>query len=255
MTLIDTHCHIYLEEFEADRTEMMNRAALANVTRLYMPAINSTTHDKMMTLEQEYPNNCFPMIGLHPCYVKEDYRSELQLVHDWLEKRKFCAIGECGLDLYWDKTHLTDQIDALTQQIEWAKKYKLPLILHTRNATKETIDLIKKNRFEGMRGIFHCFGGSLDEANEIFDLGFLVGIGGVVTYKNAGLDKIMMEIPLSGVVLETDAPYLAPVPNRGKRNEPSMLPIIAAKIAQIKNCSVQEVIQITTRNADQLFQV
>jgi len=255
MYLVDTHCHIYLEEFDVDREEMMRRTESAMVNRHFMPAINSSTHDKMMALEESYPGKCVSMIGLHPCYVKEDYQKELRIVEDWLQKRRFSAIGECGLDLYWDKTFFNQQKEALVQQISWAKSYDLSIVLHTRNATRETIDLIQKHHFEGMRGIFHCFGGSIDEANEITELGFHLGIGGVVTYKNAGLDVVVKELPLQHIVLETDAPYLAPTPNRGKRNEPSMLMLVAEKIAFLKNCTIEEVAQTTTENASKVFRI
>jgi TatD DNase family protein len=253
MHFIDTHCHIYLEDFDVDREDMLKRSLLSQVKKHHLPAINSETHDRMMQLEEKYPEICIPMMGLHPCYVKEDFETELEKVKNWLQKRQFCAIGECGLDLYWDKTFYAQQEEALIQQIKWSKEYELPLVLHTRNATRETIDIVRKHHFDGIKGIFHCFGGNIEEANDIIKMGFYLGIGGVVTYKNAGLDAVIKDISLEHIVLETDAPYLAPVPNRGKRNEPSMLTFIAEKISQIKGISIEEVAQITSENASNIF--
>jgi TatD DNase family protein len=193
------------------------------------------------------------MMGLHPCYVKENYISELELVQEWLNKRSFAAIGECGLDFYWDKSFVKEQYLALEKQIEWALQLNKPIVLHTRNATQETIDVIATHRTENLKGIFHCFGGSLTEAQQIIELGFSLGIGGVVTYKNAGLDLVLKEIDLKHIVLETDAPYLSPVPFRGKRNEPAFLHQVAEKIAQIKSCSLEEVAKVTSANAKIIF--
>ena len=251
--LIDTHCHLYLPEFAPDISSVIERAYSAGVQKMYLPAINSETHKSMLALEGLYPQTCFSMMGLHPCYVKEDFEKELEFVGEWLQKRKFAAIGECGLDFYWDKTFVDQQYKALQQQIDWAVQYRLPIILHTRNATRETIEVIRKNKDRGLTGIFHCFGGSLQEANEIIALGFYLGIGGVVTYKNAGLDSVLADIDLQHLVLETDAPYLTPVPHRGKRNESSYLLPIAEKVAAIKNTTLQEVSRITTSNAEKIF--
>lgn len=253
MHFTDTHCHIYLDDFDADREEMMKRSQLAQVKKYHLPAINSETHDRMMNIEEKYPGICFPMMGLHPCYVKKDFKTELKKVKNWLDKRKFCAIGECGLDLFWDKTFYAQQEEALIQQIKWSNEYQLPLVLHTRNATRETIEIISRHHFEGIKGIFHCFGGSIEEANDIIKMGFHLGIGGIITYKNSGLDAIIKNIPLEHIVLETDAPYLAPVPNRGKRNEPSMLTFIAEKISQIKGIVIEDVALRTAENASKIF--
>jgi TatD DNase family protein len=251
--LIETHAHLYLEEFQKDIDAVVNHSVENGVGKIYLPAINSETHKELIDLEKKFPALCFPMMGLHPCYVKEDYKTELLLVEEWLIKRKFSAIGECGLDFYWDKTFVNQQYEALEQQIAWALQYQLPIILHTRNATQETIEVIRKYTSSGLRGIFHCFGGTLDEAQQIIEMGFYLGIGGVVTYKNSGLDKVIADIDLSHLVLETDAPYLTPVPFRGKRNETGYLKIIAEKIANIKNCSFEEVAEQTTANAIKIF--
>jgi len=251
--MIDTHCHLYLSEFEQDIEAVISNARQVGVEKMYLPAINSETHDQMLQLEAKYPGHCIAMMGLHPCYVKENYLEELLKVENYLKARNFAAIGECGLDFYWDTTFVQQQYLVLEQQIEWAKQYKLPIILHTRNATKETIEVISKNRSNQLKGIFHCFGGSMEEANQIIEMGFYLGIGGVVTYKNAGLDLVLKEIDLKHLVLETDAPYLSPVPMRGKRNESKFIKIIAEKIATIKNCSFEEVVATTNENAQLIF--
>ncbi len=251
--LIDTHCHLYLEEFKKDIDEVILNAQKNEVQQFFLPAINSETTEALLKLEEKFPNHCFAMMGLHPCYVKENFQDELDFVASWLKKRKFAAIGECGLDFYWDKTFIKEQYIVLEKQIEWALEYNVPLILHTRSATQETIDVIKKYKTENLKGIFHCFGGSMEEANQIIELGFYLGIGGVITYKNAGLDIVMKELDLKHIVLETDAPYLSPVPFRGKRNESKYLLTIAEKIATIKNCSLEEIKSITTHNANKLF--
>jgi len=251
--IVDTHTHLYLDEFDKDIDDVIAAALQHSVSAFYLPAINSETHEKMIALGDKYPKHCFPMIGLHPCYVKEDYKKELELVEEYLSKKKFSGIGECGLDFYWDKTFVKEQYLALEHQIILAATHQLPIILHTRNATQETIDVIRKNKSEHVRGIFHCFGGTLEEAHQIIELGFYLGIGGVVTYKNAGLDKVLEQIDLKHIVLETDAPYLSPVPHRGKRNEPSFLKGIAEKVATIKNCSFEEVATITSNNATLIF--
>ena len=253
--MIDTHCHLYVEEFEKDIEKVMDRALMEGITKFYLPAIDSFYIQKMNLLEQKYPNQCFAMAGLHPCSVKENYKEELAKVDSLLLEKKFKGIGETGLDFYWDKTFLAQQYEALEHQIALALQYDLPLILHTRNATQETIDVIKKYSSTSLRGIFHCFGGSLNEAEQIIDLNFYLGIGGVVTYKNAGLAEVLVNIDIKNIVLETDAPYLSPVPMRGKRNESSYLKFIAEKLALIKNISVEQIKNITTLNAQKIFGV
>ncbi len=251
--MIDTHCHLYSAEFENDIEDVMKRAQLEGITKFYLPAIDSEYTTSMELLEEKYPNQCFAMAGLHPCSVKENYQEELDKIKTLLQKRKFSGIGETGLDFYWDKTFVLQQYDALEQQIELALQYDLPLILHTRNATQETIDVIKSFACTSLKGIFHCFGGSLHEAEQIIDLNFYLGIGGVITYKNAGLAEVLSNVDMKYLVLETDAPYLSPVPMRGKRNESCYLKYIAEKLALVKNISVDEVKKVTTLNAEKIF--
>ena len=251
--MIDSHCHLYSEEFREDREAMLERALGAGIQRFYMPAIDSSTHASMLDVETRYPGRVHSMMGLHPCSVKENYAEELNIIQQLLTEKKFAAIGETGLDFYWDKTFVQQQYEAFEKQIRLALQYHLPIVLHTRNAMRECIDVIAKHKQPGLKGIFHCFGGTLQEANEIISLGFLLGIGGVVTYKNGGLDKVLPDVSLEHLVLETDAPYLAPVPYRGKRNEPAYLAHIGQRIADIKNIPVEEVTTATTANAMQVF--
>lgn len=253
MILTDTHCHLYSEEFKVDIEEVIKNATIEGVQQFYLPGIDSTAIESMLALEKKFPGKCIAMIGLHPCYVKDNYNEELEIVRDWLIQREFAAIGEIGLDFYWDKTFLIQQYQAFRTQIEWAIEYKRPIVIHTRNAMQETINLVKEYKSKGLGGIFHCFSGSYESAKEIIDAGFYLGIGGVVTYKNAGLAEVLTKIDLEHLVLETDAPYLTPVPFRGKRNESSYLKYIAAKIAAIKQVPVEEVASITTANAEKIF--
>lgn len=253
MELIDTHCHLYSEEFQNDRDAMLQRARESGVTRMYLPAIDSSAHEAMLHLESADPQRYPAMMGLHPCYVKENYREELQLVENWLAKRSFCAIGEIGLDHYWDKTFVNEQVEAFTLQMEWAIQYQLPIVIHTRNAMQETIDRVKTFQSRGIRGIFHCFSGSYESAQEIIKMGFYLGIGGVITYPKAELAEVIRKIPLEHLVLETDAPYLTPVPFRGKRNESSYLMYIAEAIGKACGRSLEEVAAITTANAQNIF--
>jgi len=251
--LIDTHTHLYINKFDGDRAEMIQRAIDNGVEQFFLPNIDRSSIDGMLELEKQYPNRCFPMMGLHPCSVKENYKEELAIVEEWLYKRPFCAVGEIGLDLYWDKTFYEEQKTAFRQQMSWAKDLDIPIVIHTRNATQETIDLVREEKDEKLRGIFHCFGGSVEEANAIIELGFHLGIGGVLTFKKAGLDKTMKHIDLKHVVLETDAPYLAPSPHRGKRNESAYVKLVAEKLATIKGVTFEEVARITSDNAQQIF--
>jgi TatD DNase family protein len=251
---IDTHTHLYSEEFDADRYDRINDAISRSVTKFYMPNVDSSTIEGMLQLEIHFPDQCFPMMGLHPCSVKENYREELGIVKKWLDTRRFSAIGEIGIDLYWDKTFIKEQELAFREQIYWALEYNYTMVIHCRNAFDEIFSILKS--YEKLpKGIFHCFSGDFIQAEKILSLGnFKLGIGGVVTFKNSGLDKVVEQIPLHDLVLETDAPYLAPVPYRGKRNESAYIPLIAEKIAQIKNISIDEVARITTQNAIEIFE-
>lgn len=253
MRLIDSHTHLYSKEFENDFDEVLQRARNAGVARFYLPGIDSESIAGMLRLEELYPLECFPMMGLHPCSVKENYLGELKIIEEYLSKRKFVAVGEIGLDFYWDTSFKDQQFDAFNKQMELALHYKLPIVIHTRNAMKETIETVKPFAAKGLYGIFHCFGDSFETAKEITDMGFYLGIGGVLTYKKANIGDSIKGIPLDRIVLETDAPYLSPVPFRGKRNESSYLTYIAAKLAEVKNISVEEVAAVTTANAEKIF--
>jgi TatD DNase family protein len=250
---IDTHAHIYLNDFAADRIDMLAESERQGVRKVYMPNIDHTSIDDMLELESRSAGVCVAMMGLHPCYVKKDFERELYRVEEWLSKRKFAAVGEIGTDLHWDKTFWEQQQEAFTIQMKWAMKYNLPVVIHCRESIDETIALVEKISDGKLRGIFHCFSGNADQADRIIKLGFLLGIGGVVTFKNGGMDKVLPEISLDHIVLETDSPYLAPVPHRGKRNEPSYIPLIAHKLAAIKKASIDDVRSITTTNAIKLF--
>jgi len=251
--LIDTHTHLYLNDFSGDIDEVMQRAAEQGVEKFYLPAIDSTETSNLLALEKKYPGKCIAMMGLHPCSVKENYQQELDLVYSRLQKRKFAAVGEIGLDFYWDTTFTSQQYTAFHLQIEWALQFNLPIVIHTRNAIQQAIDVVKEYEGKNLRGIFHCFTGTLQNANDIISMGFYLGIGGVITYKNAGLAEVVKEIDLKHLVLETDAPYLTPVPFRGKRNESSYLKYVVAKIAAIKNISIDEVAAVTTANTEVIF--
>lgn len=251
--LIDTHCHLYGEEFDEDRALMISRARQEGVYKMILPGIDHTAIEAMLKMEVDFPNVCHAMMGLHPCYVKENYKEELAIVGEWLHKRKFAAVGEIGLDYYWDKTFMKEQQEAFRQQIQWSVDLHLPIVIHSRKATADCIALLKTFPKNSVRGIFHCFSESIELAREIIGLGFYLGIGGVITYKNAGLAEVVKEIPLEHIVLETDAPYLTPVPFRGKRNESSYLKYVVEKIAGVKNCSAETVAEITTDNAKKIF--
>lgn len=253
MSWIDTHAHLYGEDFSVDRTAVVERALAAGVSRLYLPNIDSSSIEGMLALEEQYPENCFPMIGVHPCYINENVEQELAVVREWLAKRPFKAIGEIGLDFYWDTTYREQQYRAFRSQLELAREYQLPVAIHSRESTRECIDEVKALQDGRLSGVFHCFSGTLEEAKEIIDLGFYLGIGGVVTFKKSGLDKIVEQIDMQYMVLETDAPYLAPVPYRGKRNESAYIPLIGEKIADVKNLKIADVAAITTNNALKLF--
>jgi TatD DNase family protein len=250
---IDTHAHIYSEDFDSDRAEAIDRALDAGVQRLYMPNVDHASIDGMLALEMKYPEHCFPMMGLHPCSVKADFEKALYHVETWLAKRSFAAVGEMGTDLYWDKTFWEQQQEAFRIQVGWARQYKLPLVIHCRESMEETIRMIEELQDGTLRGIFHCFTGNRQQAERIIKAGFLLGIGGVSTFKKGGLDLVLPDIGLEALVLETDSPYLAPVPHRGKRNEPSYIPIIAQRVADLLQRDLADVQKITTHNALKLF--
>lgn len=255
MNLIDSHAHIYSEKFDADRAEAMERAEQEGVQRVYMPNIDHSSIDAMLEAEQKYSGRCIPMMGLHPTSVGQDFERELYLVEDWLSKRAFAAVGECGIDLYWDKTFLPQQQEALKVQVELAKKYNLPIVLHTRDSFEETYSIVSAAQDGSLKGIFHCFTGTVAEAKKVQELGFLMGIGGVATFKNGGMDAVLPHVSLENLVLETDCPYLAPTPHRGKRNEPVYLPLIAQRVAELVQKPVEEVAEKTTANALNLFKL
>lgn len=250
---IDTHAHIYSAEFQNDRADMLVRSEEQGIGRVYMPNVDHTSIDGMLELESRSDGKCVAMMGLHPCSVKKDFERELYLVEDWLSKRKFAAIGEIGTDLHWDKTFWEQQKEAFTVQVNWAKKYKLPIVIHCRDSMDQTIELVEQLQDGDLTGVFHCFSGNAEQAARIIKLNFYLGIGGVVTFKNSGLDKVLPELSLDNLVLETDSPYLAPVPYRGKRNEPGYIPIIAEKLAEYKRVPLADVKLSTTRNAMKLF--
>lgn len=251
--LIDTHTHLYDEKFEADRSEMILRAISGGVGKMYLPNCDSTTIDGMLALEHEFPEHCFSMMGVHPCYIKENYQEELRIVRSWLDKRPFSAVGEIGLDYYWDKTFVEQQKQAFRQQLEWAIEFNRPVVIHTRDSMQDTVDIVREYHSKGIRGVFHCFTGSYEIASQLIDMNFYLGIGGVLTYKNAGIQEVIQRIDLKHLVLETDAPYLTPHPFRGKRNESLYVKIVAEKLAELKGVSTAEVEEITTLNAEQLF--
>ena len=245
--------HIYSSEFDKDRNEAIKRAKEAGISRILMPAIDSSTHEGMLGLESEFPGTCISMMGLHPCSVRANYEEELRVAEKYLLKQKFVAIGEIGLDFYWDVSFKKQQYEAFHRQIEWALHYDIPISIHSRNATDECIQVIQQHQHGSLKGVFHCFSGTVEQAQKVIEAGFYLGIGGVLTFKNAGLDKIVKEIDLAHMILETDAPYLAPVPFRGKRNECSYIPLIAQKLADIKETGMERISEITTVNTEKLF--
>ena len=253
--ITDTHAHLYAEEFDEDRHEMMQRAKENGVSRFFIPAIDSQATQRMLDLEEKYPEDVFLMMGLHPCYVKENYKEELAKVRDWIDKRSFYAIGEIGIDLYWDKTFIKEQKEAFKTQIQWAKEKNLPINIHCRNAFDEVFEVLEEEKGEGLFGIFHCFTGNLEQAKKAISYNLKLGIGGVVTFKNGKIDKFLNEIAIENIVLETDAPYLAPTPYRGKRNESSYLTEVVGKLVDIYGLSYNEIIEITTQNAKDVFGV
>ena len=255
MELTDTHCHIFLPEFDSDRDEMIQRALKSGVHRFFLPHVDSSTTDHLMRLSLEYPDNCFPLMGLHPTSVEEDFEKELKHVEESLSRHRFFGIGEIGIDLYWESQFQKQQETVFKIQLQWAAELGLPVIIHVRNSFTETIRCIREVDLPNLTGIFHCFTGTIEQAREIIELGFLLGIGGVLTFRNSDLGNVIRSIDLVSIVLETDSPYLAPAPKRGKRNEPAYLVYVADALAKIKGISPMEVARITTMNSQRLFQI
>ena len=250
---VDSHSHIYSEEFSSDRNEVIARALKAGVNRIILPNIDSSTIKPMLDLVDSAPRLFIPLLGLHPTSVKEDFRKELMIMEYWFEKRNFAGIGEIGIDLYWDKTHINEQIEAFRIQLGWAKKMKIPVVIHVRDSFNEVIEVLKQEKDTTLAGVFHSFTGNTDQAAQVIELGFKIGIGGIVTFKNSGLDETVQQIDLQHILIETDSPWLAPVPHRGHRNECAFITAVAAKISSLHQTSVEEVARITTINAQQLF--
>jgi TatD DNase family protein len=254
--MIDTHTHLYSEQFDGDRSEIIQCALDKGITKFYLPAIDSEYHEKMLKLETEYPEKIFAMMGLHPCSVKpETWENELEIVKNYLNQRKFSAIGEIGIDLYWDRSTLEIQVKAFEQQIDWAVEKDLPIVIHSRESFDEIFEVLERKKHPKLRGIFHCFSGNFEQAKHAIDFNFLLGIGGVVTFKNGKIDQFLHEIPLEKIVLETDSPYLAPVPHRGKRNESSYLNLVVGKLVNIYRKDFAEIDRITTENAEKIFSI
>lgn len=252
--LIDTHTHLYSEEFDEDRDAMIQRALETGIEHFYIPAIDSTYTERMLDLENNYPKNMHLMMGLHPTYVKpETYEVELEHVKNWLDKRPFSAVGEIGIDLYWDKTTLPQQQIAFKKQIGWAKEKGLPIVIHGRDSFEEIFEILEEEKDEKLYGIFHCFTGTKEDAERAIGFNLKLGIGGVATFKNGKIDQFLHEIPLEHIVLETDSPYLAPVPYRGKRNESSYMVNVVKRLAEIYQVSEKEIAQSTSQNALSVF--
>jgi len=256
MYFIDTHTHLYSSEFDTDRTEMVENAIKAGVKKLLLPNIDVASIEPMYELCKQFPANCFPMMGLHPGYVTENWEQDLVIIRKALDENKHIAIGEIGMDLYWDKTFIEEQKMAFRIQIEWAKEFKLPIVIHAREAFDEIFEILDELNDATLTGVFHCFTGTFEQVQKIQSYGgFYFGIGGVLTYKKSDLPSVLVDIPLEQILLETDAPYLPPTPHRGKRNESKFLLHVAEKVAEVKNCSLIEVARITSENAQQLFRI
>ncbi|MBE49774.1 MAG: hydrolase TatD [Flammeovirgaceae bacterium] len=253
MNFIDTHAHIYFHQYEKDIDSVINNSLENLVNKILMPNINSSSINKLYKISDLYKNICYPMIGLHPCYVDEDYENELKKIKNHLNKKKVIAIGEIGIDLYREKKFFEQQLDAFETQCYWALENKLPVVIHTRNSLKETINIISKPHFKDLNGIFHCFDSSYEDAMKLIDLGFLIGIGGILTFKNSNLRETIAKIGIEKLVLETDSPYLSPEPYRGKRNEPANILYIAEMLQKITSIPLAKISQITTKNANELF--
>ena len=256
MEFIDTHAHLYADEFSNDKSEVLQKAQDEDVNRIILPAIDSTSHQSMISLAEEYPKMLFPLMGLHPTSVKSDYKKELAQVEKYISQRSlFYGIGEIGIDLYWDKTHYKEQLDAFITQVKWAIELNWPIVIHTRDSFDEVYRALKPLVTDETKGIFHCFGGTVEQANSAIEMGFLLGIGGVVTFKNTNLRDTLKQIDTNHIVLETDSPYLAPVPNRGKRNESSYIKLIAETLATVYEQSIEQIAEKTTKNALRVFQL
>ncbi|MGB1308195.1 MAG: TatD family hydrolase [Oceanihabitans sp.] len=255
MIITDTHTHLYSEAFDADRHETIQRAIAANVTRFFIPAIDSTYTKSMLQLEADFPENIHLLMGLHPTHVKENYKEELAHVEEMLAKRNFVAIGEIGIDLYWDKSTLEIQKEAFKHQIQLAKKYKLPIVIHCRDAFNEIFEVLEEEKDASLFGIFHCFTGTLEQAHQAISYNMKLGIGGVVTFKNGKIDQFINQIDLKHIVLETDSPYLAPKPYRGKRNESSYILKVLEKLSELYEVSEEKIAEITTQNSIEIFSV
>ncbi len=255
MNFIDTHAHIYLSAFDEDRNKVIARAIKNNVTKIFLPNIDSSSVKGMLDLCNDFPDNCFPMIGLHPTSVKKDFENELINVDTQLKSEKFIAIGETGIDLYWDKTFLEEQIIAFKEQIKLAKFFNLPIVIHTRDSFKEVFKILDEVNDTKLNGVFHCFSGNIEEANKAISYGFKLGIGGVITFKNSKLVEVIKNINIKHIILETDAPFLSPMPYRGKRNESLYINIIAKKISELYNEKIEIIAEATTQNAEQLFKL
>ena len=255
MNLIDTHTHLFSSQFDEDRNAVVQKAIDNGVSKMLLPNISSETIEAMHQLCQDFPKHCYPMMGLHPCDVKDDYLKELEIVKAQLDKGKYIAVGEIGIDLYWDKSTLDIQKKAFRQQLIWAKEYDLPVAIHIRESFDEIFEVIEEVNDEKLRGVFHCFTGTKEQGLRAIDMGFMLGIGGVVTFKNSGLDQTLSGLPLAQLILETDSPYLAPTPHRGQRNESAFIPLMAQKLADIYEMDIEEVARITTQNAKTLFKL
>lgn len=254
MIWTDTHAHIYVDKFKEDEDAMMKRAFEARVERIFMPNIDLQSIDDVIRIAKKYPDNCFPMMGLHPCSVDKSVESDLESIFKWFDQLSFVAVGEIGIDLYWDKTHIEEQKWAFREQIRFAKERRLPIVIHARDSFDEIFEIVDEENDEYLTGIFHCFTGTLEQAQKIIDYGdFWLGIGGVATFKNGGMDKVLPKIDPWNIVLETDSPYLAPEPKRGKRNEPSYIPYIANQVSQLMRVSMDELAEITTENSRKIF--
>lgn len=253
MIFIDSHTHLYLENYNNDRGQVIDNAITSGIKYMLLPAIDKSTFDEMKSLFNLYPDNCFPMIGVHPTSIKENYLEEIELVETELEKGGYCAIGEIGIDLYWDKTFEKQQRIAFRHQLQLAKKYNLAVAIHNRDSFDDVYKIVKEEQDGRLKGVFHCFTGTLQDAQKIIELGFYMGIGGIVTFKNSGQDKIVKDIPLENILLETDSPFLTPAPYRGRRNESSYIKLIATKIADIKNTNIEQIAETTTNNCINLF--